>query len=60
MFLCEKENEEENEEENDCSSGDISVTNESQPRGDETLIEWIDRQLREADERKRLKETNDK
>ena len=56
MFLCEKENEEENE----CSSGDISVTNEDQPRGDETLIEWIDRQLREADERKRLKETNDK
>ena len=50
----------ENEEENDVSDGDIAVTDESPPRGDESLIEWIDRQLKEAEERKRLKETKGK
>ena len=50
----------ENEEENEVSDGDIAVTDESPPRGDESLIEWIDRQLKEAEERKRLKETHGK
>ena len=56
MPVCEIEN----EEENDVSDGDISVTDESPPRGDESLIEWIDRQLKEAEERKKLKETNER
>ena len=30
-----------------------------EPRGDESLIEWIDRQLKEAEERKKLKESNE-
>ena len=29
-----------------------------QPRGDESLIEWIDRQLKEAEERKKSKDEN--
>ena len=28
------------------------------PRGDESLIEWIDRQLKEAEERKKSKDEN--
>merc|ERR1711971_1052266 len=50
----------ENEEGNDGSGDDISVTEDSQPRGDESLIEWIDRQLKEAEERKKMKETTGK
>ena len=44
----------------DVVQSDLSLTKESQPRGDESLIEWIDRQLKEAEERKKLKETNEK
>ena len=44
----------------DAVQSDLSLTKESQPRGDESLIEWIDRQLKEAEERKKLKETNEK
>ena len=44
----------------DVVRNDLSLTKESQPRGDESLIEWIDRQLKEAEERKKLKETNEK
>lgn len=55
ILLCEREH----EEENDGSGDDISVTDDSQPRGDESLIEWIDRQLKEAEERKKLKQPKD-
>ena len=44
----------------DAVQSDLSLTKEIQPRGDESLIEWIDRQLKEAEERKKLKETNEK
>ena len=44
----------------DAVQSDLSLTKDSQPRGDESLIEWIDRQLKEAEERKKLKETNEK
>ena len=44
----------------DVVQSDLSLTKDSQPRGDESLIEWIDRQLKEAEERKKLKETNEK
>ena len=44
----------------DAVQSDLSLTKESQPREDESLIEWIDRQLKEAEERKKLKETNEK
>merc|ERR1711971_118856 len=56
ILLCEGEN----EEEIDGSGDDTSVTDDSQPRGDESLIEWIDRQLKEAEERKKMKETTGK
>ena len=35
------------------------VIDKHEPRGDESLIEWIDRQLKEAEERKKLKESNE-
>ena len=35
------------------------VIGKHEPRGDESLIEWIDRQLKEAEERKKLKENNE-
>ena len=35
------------------------VIEKHEPRGDESLIEWIDRQLKEAEERKKLKESNE-
>ena len=54
--MCEREH----EEENDGSGDNISVTDDSQPRGDESLIEWIDRQLKEAEERKKLKQPKEK
>ena len=55
-----KDSDSEMTDDGDVVQSDLSLTKESQPREDESLIEWIDRQLKEAEERKKLKETNEK
>ena len=35
-----------------------NIDHSDKPRGDESLIEWIDRQLKEAEERKKSKDEN--
>ena len=55
-----------NDVENDMNAESETITKDNtsnfdhsdKPRGDESLIEWIDRQLKEAEERKKSKDEN--